>query len=265
MNPKVQILISCMYQTDESLLQKNHVCCNAVVINQCDRNGRRDVTAVDGSRVVWIDSTARGVSKNRNQALRTATADICLFADDDIVFRDDTAAKVQQAFDEHADADVLLFQIKNIATKFPSYAKRAGYVDAMRMVSSQIAFRLRSVVTKNIAFDELMGSGTEHGGGEENKFLFDCLRHGLKIVCVPVEVATLRQGSDSQWFKGYTSDFFYWKGWASRRLLGFFLSLLYTFYFCLSKKSMYAGELPVANAFASMMKGVLHVGLKDKF
>ena len=37
-----------------------------------------------GEKVDWYDCEERGIGKSRNTALQLATADICVFADDDL-------------------------------------------------------------------------------------------------------------------------------------------------------------------------------------
>ena len=80
----LQVLLSAMHLADESYLDTLHVVSDAVVINQCDRTGRRDIQrTVSGheQQVCYIESTQRGLSVSRNMAIRNAKADICILCD----------------------------------------------------------------------------------------------------------------------------------------------------------------------------------------
>lgn len=51
---------------------------------------------------VLVDTTReRGLSRNRNNALRLATADICLIADDDVTYTREGLLAVIDAFERH--------------------------------------------------------------------------------------------------------------------------------------------------------------------
>ena len=49
-------------------------------------------------KVTYLNMAERGVGKNRNAVLQNATADICVFADDDMTFVDGYPQIVERAF-----------------------------------------------------------------------------------------------------------------------------------------------------------------------
>ena len=85
---KLQVLVSTMHQTDHSLLDKMNIQTDAIVVNQCDRN-ENEVFDHKGHQIQWLSFNERGVGLSRNTALARGTADILLFADDDVVYNDD--------------------------------------------------------------------------------------------------------------------------------------------------------------------------------
>ena len=50
-----------------------------------------------------------------------------------------------------------------------------------------------------IYFNQCFGGGTEYSHGEDNLFLTDCLRKGLKIYAYPEYIAKLTEERKSTW------------------------------------------------------------------
>ena len=117
----IQLLISTMHQTDCSLLERMKIASDAVVINQCGRESTKTIE-YNGHNVLWIDTTDRGLSKSRNMAIRNATADICMLADDDMEYRADYVDTVTSAF-ARINADIIGFQVCGIEGKFKDYSE----------------------------------------------------------------------------------------------------------------------------------------------
>ncbi len=250
---KLEVLLSCMYQEDMSIAQRTRIQSDLLIINQCDKNGMDEVT--DGvHRIRMISSTERGLSKSRNMALENACGDICLICDDDEVFEEGYKEAIVGAFEQMPEADVITFALRHPRRKFPCRRKRLGYIGALKSCSWQIAFRREKVLEKNIRFDVKMGSGTGNGGGEENKFLIDCLRSGLKLWYVPVLIATVGQ-SGSQWFQGHTDRFFRSRGWVNRRLLGLAGAWAYALYYSVVKYPYYKKDNSFLHALYHQLAG----------
>ncbi len=257
--------MSAMNQADTSLVTSSNVTTDVVLVNQCGHNQLTTdhFTSAQGQnhRVVFVCTTERGLSRSRNMAIRHATADVCMIADDDEHFSDTFARDIARAYSDYPEADVIVFQVDDgFGRSFPDRAQRVGYMQALKTYSLQISFRRERVVEKGIWFDEQMGSGTGHGAGEENKFLFDCLRSGLRIQYVPVLIAaTNSQTPSSQWFSGYTDRFFFNRGWATRRYLGTPLAMAYAVYYAYAKRKMYKGHISPLRALWHTWRGTMHV------
>lgn len=206
---KIQVLVAAMHQKDHSLLEKMHLRTDAIVANQCDHNSIEDFEW-NGHNVRYLNFAERGVGLNRNNALMRATGDICLFADDDMVYVDDYVEKVEKAFEMIPDADVIAFNL--IEPKITRYvikkSYKVGYLNYLRFGTARVAIRLKSVREKGIFFNQCFGGGTEHSHGEDNIFLTDCLRMGLKMYAVPEYIAELTEERASTWKSGYDDKYF---------------------------------------------------------
>lgn len=244
----LNILISCMHQ-DKNIIERSNVQSDVVVVNQCDENGREEFTFTNKNgrecKALFISTTERGLSRSRNMALRNAWGDICLICDDDESLDDNYEEKILRGYKEHPEVGVIAFALnrKDSGKQYPKQEKVLGFRQILKTSSHQISFKRKLMFEENekkncIEFDELMGSGTGNGGGEENKFLFDCKKAGLKLLYVPYVIATVNP-SESQWFDGYDEKQLKNTGWTSRRILGIFIGFVYILYFGISHRYQY--------------------------
>lgn len=251
----LEVLVSTMYQRDESLLMRMNIQSDVVVVNQCDSNESYDLIFGD-YKVRWINSINRGLSKSRNAAISVAQDDICLLADDDLVYVDQYSEIIEESFRSYPEADIIAFQVYGIEAQFKKYPPNSckiGYVRSMRLASVEIAFRLNKIKESGVQFDEKFGAGAKYFMGEENIFLYDCLRRGLKIVYVPVKIADLHIG-DSTWFKGYNDEYFVNKGAAFTRMTRMFSPIL-ILQFGIRKYRTYKKTSGLISAVLSMLAG----------
>jgi len=139
-----------------------------------------------------IHQKETGLSRNRNNALRHASSDILVVADDDIGLNPAYPHQILKAFKKYHNIDVACFQIRTLPNQpvYKKYSTRAiglTRMSQLKAVSSiEIAFRRKSIQNNHIWFDERFGLGTEANSGEEFLFLAECLRKGLKIMFIPV-------------------------------------------------------------------------------
>ncbi|MCF2653175.1 glycosyltransferase family 2 protein [Anaeromassilibacillus senegalensis] len=251
---KVEILISCMHQKDVSLAMKSKISGDVLIINQTNWDGLTEITE-DGRCIRMISTTERGLSRSRNMAMQNALGDFCLLGDDDEEFVEGYAGLIEEYFCLLPEADIIAFDLKNKVTRLKPCVSRVGRLSSMRLCSCQLAFRKESVLRSGVRFDPYMGSGSGNGCGEENKFLLDCLKAGLKIYYVPKQIAALKV-QESAWFFGFDEKFFFQRGSATRYMLGLFPAILYGLYYILTKHSMYKKEISMKAAFIALMKGI---------
>lgn len=265
---RLQILISCMHQKDHSIIADSDACADVVVVNQCDREESETFPFTDPQgkehNATFISTTQRGLSRSRNMAIRNATAEFCLIADDDEVFEENLSEAISEAFDKHPDSDLLIFSVKRKEQEDPEHRekkdaeqeKNIGYIGALHVASCQIAFRRKSIIDAGITFQENMGSGTGNGAGEENKFLYDCLRKKLRITYVPLCVATLSESFNSQWFSAWDKKFFINRGWQTKQFMGHFFATLYAVFYAVRKHRMYRSTTSLPAALYYSLKGI---------
>ena len=218
---RLQVLVATMNQQDLSLVKQMNLRCDAVIANQA---GREEVTtqATEYGVVKMITTATRGVGLNRNIALLASDAEFVLFADDDMIYRDDMPQSVLDAFLETPDADVLVFGIDitrdGVVTEQRHLEKGRIWVwNAMRYGAVRIAVRREALLRHNITFHQCFGGGCRFSAGEDSLFLKNCLDHGLRVRAHPYVLGQCRKESSS-WFVGYNEKYFYDKGVLVRHL-----------------------------------------------
>lgn len=205
---RIQVLVATMYQEDHSLIGKMNIKTDAIIGNQCNHNSVEKF--VRGNQLIqYLNFAERGVGLNRNNTLMRADADICLFADDDMIYENDYAKIVENAFLNNPKADVIIFNLKEKITtrKLITKTVKVGYLNYLRYGTARVAVRLSSIKKHGIYFNQCFGGGTEHCHGEDNLFLNACLKSKLKIVAVPEYIATLTDERKSSWYNGYDEKY----------------------------------------------------------
>ena len=251
---KLEILLSCMHQKDESIVNRSAITGNVLVINQCVREEETTFPTEQGI-ARFISTTQRGLTRSRNMAIAASDGDICLLCDDDEVFVPGYEQRILGAYEENPGADVIIFKICNRKPSFPDRVMELKFPNTMKVSSYQISFRRESLLRTGVRFDELLGAGTGNGAEEELKFLTDCRRAGLRILYVPVEIAEMIP-SESTWFHGFTEEFFLNRGATTRYILGWPLAVLYGIYYVVRKRPLYVREIKTGKALSSIFRGI---------
>ena len=251
-----EVLLSAMHLEDENYIDTLNIHTDCVVINQCDRTcERKTVRETDrGSfNITYVETTERGLSKSRNMALRYATDPVCILCDNDVEYVDDYDRIVEDAFNRYKDADIIVFFVKRPERSAPVFdkPKRMGYLYVLKIFSPEIAFRKESV--SGIRFNENFGAGAKYFMGEENLFLYECLRQGKKIIYIPRMIGEVR-AEESTWFKGYNEDFFVARG-ANFAALSKWFSVILILQYAVRKRHLYSGNLTMSKALGKMFEG----------
>ena len=211
-----------MHQTDFSKIEEMNIQSNVVFANQCDRTAYEEMV-FDGHTAKMISTATRGVGKNRNLALTYASADICLFADDDVIYLDGYEKTVCDFYEQHPDADVVIFNFcvsrngsepQNIVTKTQKLLRKR-----LSFGTYAISVKRDSIEWNNIKFHHQFGGGSLYSCGEDSKFLNDCFDKKLSVYICKDTVGEVRH-SDSTWFDGYTDKYFIDKGILFYALVG---------------------------------------------
>ena len=251
---KLEILLSCMHQTDDSVVRNSGITGNVLVINQCDREDDCSFPTQNGTARI-LSTKDRGLTKSRNLAIETSDADICLLCDDDESFVADYEKRILHAYRTVPEADLIIFKMCNQPTPFRDQIRELRFPWIMSVSSWQISFRRDSLMHTGVRFDELLGAGTGNGAEEELKFLMDCRRAGLRIVYVPTTIASVWQ-TESTWFDGFTKQFFINRGATTRYILGFFTAFFYGIYYVIKNHAKYRDNMTMFQAMGALLRGM---------
>lgn len=213
---RVQVLVACMEQKDDSLYQTMNLHTDAVLANQCDTYEYREYREPDGNLVQLVSTDDRGVGKNRNKALSFASGEYLLCSDQDMIYIDGYADIVESAFQKCPRADIIVFRLEYLNRFTPSKKekekfRRVHLWNCMRYGTARVAMRKGAVDKACLSFSTLYGGGARFSSGEDSLFIRDAFRKGLKMYTCPVTIAQVKQ-EGSSWFKGYNDKFFVDKG-----------------------------------------------------
>lgn len=259
-NKKVllEVLVAAVQENDITLAERMNLSTEAVICNQCQEVSYREFER-KGRLIRTLAFNERGVGRNRNNALMRADAEYVLFADEDIVYDDDYEEKILQAFSEHPQADLLLFNVKAVESR-RTYenrkVKRVRWYNYGRYPTYAVAARLPSIRRANVWFSLLFGGGAPYSNGEDSLFLHDCLKKGLKLWSVPVQIGheVARENEESTWFHGYNEKFFYDRGVLYHYLYGHLAWGMALRFLLRNRKSM-CQQIPLRRAYRIMKKG----------
>lgn len=251
---KLEILLSCMHQSDDTLVRQSQLTGDVVVINQCDQEAYAEYSTEDGI-VRFFSTRQRGLTKSRNMAIAKSQADICMLCDDDEVFVPDYEKKILAAYESLPQADVIVFKMVNRPPSFEDQVMPLRFPKTMKVSSWQISFRRQRLLETGVRFDELLGAGTGNGAEEELKFLRDCEKAGLTIYYVPEEIASVGQ-EVSTWFSGFTEPFFENRGATTRYILGLGMASVYAVYYVIRKKELYQEQISPWAALRATFRGI---------
>lgn len=143
----------------------------------------------------------KGLSRNRNNCILHATSDICLIADDDIIYNKDSIRKLIDFYKNHEDVDLVTYQFSSDCQtkKYPKEAcKLSDRPNGFSISSIEISFRRKSI-QGIIPFNELMGLGSpKTSAGEDDLFIFSCIKAGLNCWYIPLSLCYHKGKSTGQ-------------------------------------------------------------------
>lgn len=252
---RIETLVVTIDQSDHSLVARMNLQTDAVVGNQCQCTSREELFLKNG-KVTYLNMAERGVGKNRNIVLQNATADICVFADDDMTFVDGYPQIVERAFEECPRGDVLIF---NLIEKRPrryvnKKINRICQYNYAKYGAARLVIRRQRIADAGITFSTMFGGGARYGSGEDTIFLKECLDKGLRLYAVPYAIAEIDQDAASSWFTGYTEKYFYDKGALYASLYPRIWRMI-AVRFLLRHSNTYKNHMPFGAALKSMLRG----------
>ena len=253
---KLEVLISALNKDPEKLLNQMNIKSPAVLMNQCERNGKEELTA-DGFKAKVLYSSDRGVGISRNACLEEASAEYVLFSDDDIIYDDGYEEKILKAFEDCPGADIILFNMvvsDERRTYWNESVKKVGKTGCGRFPAYSIAAKREALIRNNIRFSPLFGGGAKFSNGEDSLFLTDAIRAGLSLYTSP-EVLGKEEAESSTWFHGFTDKFFYDRGVLFAFLYKGFAPL-WAFRFVFLKKNIDSSGIGQKKAWKLICEGI---------
>ena len=193
--------------------------------------------------------------RSRNMAVRYSDADICAIADDDLRFCDGYENVIIEQFVQHKKYDIICFKVneqEERKKRYPSKSCDINYFTSFRVSSDDITFR-RDKIYKNINFDVNIGAGTDYPMGEENVFLFECLRKGYKIRFKPYVISEVLR-NESTWFNGFDEKYFIGRGAAFAALKTRYEGII-RLQFAIRKYRRYKEQIDLFSALRAMKVG----------
>ena len=214
MDAKFEILCVTMGQTDFSKIEEMNIRSNVVFANQANFTAF-ETKQVNQFSAKMITTETVGVGINRNIALMYASAEICLFADDDIYYIDDLEKVVVEEFEKHPKADIFIFHLdtSDEARKQKKYKKtrKCGFFEKMPWGGARIAVRLASIKRANLWFSTLFGGGCKFPSGEDSMWLIEAKKKGLNFYVSDKTIGSI-SFENSSWYSGADEKFYYGKG-----------------------------------------------------
>ena len=254
---KLQILVSAVKKDARILAEKMNLQTDSIIINQCGEN-RYEEFEYNGNRIRCYHFAEKGVGLSRNNALLRADQDLCLFADEDIVYDDDAAEKIVTAFEQHPEADMLLFNVR------VHEERRTYWIDSFHPVhwyncgrypAYSFALRTAKMQEKNLTYSLYFGGGAKYANGEDSLFISDCLKAGFKVYAVPTEIGE-EVPRPSTWFTGFNEKFFHDRGVLYHVLYGKLAVPMGLRFLLKNKKEMCSGEISFGQAKKLLFQGI---------
>lgn len=253
---KCEVIVSTMNKTNKKeivdLLNIN----DCVIINQIteDIKVKEDDTK---SNQKFLSFKEKGLSRSRNKGLINSSNDICIIADDDMYYESDYEENVLKAYEKYKNADIIAFVVDNENKEHKKKILKEGkinFLKSMKLQSVQITFKRNSIINKYLKFDEKFGAGSTYSWGEENIFLFDCIRKGLKVYYCPIKIATLLDTGISSWDRENTKEHYMNQGAIYYRMSKVLYPIL-IMQFVLRKRRIYSKDMTAFSVLKSMFKG----------
>ena len=222
---KFEILCTTMYQTGWKKIEEMNIHTNVVFANQGEETSYRELS-FEGQSAKMISTQTRGVGINRNLAIIHSSADICLFADDDMMYDNGLEEKVVEAFSRLPKADVVIFGLNYIkgGKFYKRLQRKTGKLPvfgALRYGTCTVAIRREALLKNNIRFTHLFGGGGVYSHGEDSDFILQCYKKGLRVYTYDYILGTTTKDS-STCFDGFNEKYFYDAGALARHSFGFF-------------------------------------------
>lgn len=188
----IEILIATMNRQDDGFLKAmfpftDYQEYKLLIVNQTTEENK---LYIQHNNIRVFNVFEKGLSKSRNFALKNANGKICIFTDDDVVFKNGFAEYVLEAFNEFPHAGLISFRAEDEKGRpFKKYADSCKRIlkvkDCLNIMSVEMAVNLQIIKHAECIFDERFGLGAQFGMGEEAIFLSYLMQKKIDIYSYP--------------------------------------------------------------------------------
>ncbi|WP_299216478.1 glycosyltransferase family 2 protein [uncultured Dokdonia sp.] len=198
-----EILISTMFRSDLSFLEAmfpngDYSMYAILIINQTDTT--RQLQSLQPN-VRVINTEERGLPQSRNMAIRNAIGEVCLVADDDVLYVPNLESIILQGYKTYPDAVVITFQLNKtngeLFRKYPDVIKHnnSSYKTVNGVV---ISFKKDVLLENDVLYHPHFGLGATFSGANEYVFMRNVMKAKLPAYFVPAVILTHPDVSSGQ-------------------------------------------------------------------
>lgn len=236
MQLRIEILISTINRNNLDFLHKMFINNSleefkVLIVNQTSEDKQLKSTL---KNVRVFNCFEYSVPESRNFAIKNSDEDICLMADDDIVYQSNLKQKIIDAYKNNKNASMISFEAidenENFHVKYPLEGIHNNQ-SLKRIYSWVITFKRKVYSANNIWYNYHFGFGSTFKGSEEYVFLRNAFDKNLKMIHVAKTIVMHPEESSGR-FMGSDNAFFA----SSARTQRFFGNLSY---FWLIKYTLY--------------------------
>lgn len=151
-----------------------------LIVNQTSK----DITLEsEKENIRIINSFENGSPNSRNTAIKNATGDICLFADDDIIYLPNLKEKLLKVYNQNPKADLITFEaVDENDNRYFKYSNEGKHKDMeFRVNNIGISFLRKPIRDTNTFYNVHFGVGSTFPGCTEFVFMKNAWDNGLEL------------------------------------------------------------------------------------
>lgn len=238
MSLTIEILISTMYRTSTEFLDEMFVDNNIddfyiLIVNQTTQD---KILKSNNEKIRVLNCFDSGLPKSRNIAIDNSKGNICLIADDDLVYLPNLKQKILDAYEKYPKADLISFEaIDKDGIPYANYhnVTKHNKKSLKEIYSWVITFKRKAIVDSRLYFNHYFGLGSTFKGESEYMFLRNVYKDNKQMVHEPVNIV-IHPDYNSGRDMGSDNGFFARSASAQRFFgsLSYVWLLKYTLYMC---------------------------------
>ncbi|GGG06181.1 hypothetical protein GCM10011344_03310 [Dokdonia pacifica] len=188
-----EILISTMFRSDLSFLEAmfpdgDYSKYPILIINQTDAERQLHSSH---THIRVINTEERGLPQSRNMAIKNAIGEICLVADDDVLYVPHLKEIILDGYVTYPDAAVVTFQLqKSDGTLFRKYPDVTHHTNASYKTVNGvvISFKKDILLENEVLYNPHFGLGATFSGANEYVFMRNVMKAKLPAYFIPTPI-----------------------------------------------------------------------------